>query len=125
MNIALIILFLLLPAGNNSFALSTPTIEQSEINNEVQVCANYQTQDGWSEGYVVNAEILEGSELNERTDTFNYVSYSHYAVIFWDYGQASIIKLQLYFGSIGYTPTEGTDQSGRKWKLSTATYMCN
>lgn len=44
--------------------------------------------------------------------------FDHYAVIWWDQGQASVIKLRSYFpGSMMYRTT-GTDQNGRKWELS-------
>lgn len=87
-----------------------------------QLCVKYETEDGWSKGYSVNVTIIKGSELNRRTKTYNYSSYSTYAVIFWGDDQASVIKLSYYTGSIGVYGVSGTDAQGREWKLAKNRY---
>lgn len=87
-----------------------------------KVCAKYQTNHTWSKSYQVQANIYSGQELNEATGNpymGKYSMFDYYAVIWWDRGQASVIKL----GGI-YVPggmmlyQNGTDQNGRGWQLS-------
>lgn len=48
-----------------------------------------------------------------------YDMFSHYAVIWWDRGQASIIRMDgLYVPGGMLLSSSGTDQNGRKWQLS-------
>ncbi|WP_202623158.1 hypothetical protein [Burkholderia glumae] len=86
-----------------------------------QVCAKYQTSDGWSGSYKVNAVLASGSELNSATRSINYDPIEKYAVIFWGEHQASVIKLDYPWLSID---TEGTDQGGRMWNISPAYGLC-
>lgn len=80
------------------------------------VCAKYRTDYGWSKGYKVDATILNGSELNSETKTFNYNNLSTYVVIFWEKDRASIIKMGFpYLTIIGQ---EGEDQQGKKWEIA-------
>ena len=83
---------------------------------EVTVCAKYQTESGWSDGYKVNAYVLKGSELNSATNSFDYTSFSTYTVIFWSDDQATIIEMDSPY--LSYVGTEGTDQIGRIWKVA-------
>lgn len=83
-----------------------------------RLCVQYKTRNGWSKNYRVEVRTIKGSELNRRTNTFNYNSYSSYAVIFWSNNQASIIELSFYTGSYGPMPTSGKDQRGMSWRLS-------
>lgn len=87
------------------------------------LCVKYQTQNGWSKGYSVEVNVLKGSTLNQKTNSYSYESYATYGVIFWDNDQASIIKLNYYMGSFTAYGTQGVDQRGRKWQLSKTT-MC-
>lgn len=84
------------------------------------VCAKYM---GTGKEYKVNAQIMAGTELNRRANTYNYSSYSKYAVIFWAQDQVSIIELD-YPGSVSAFGTSGKDQRGYKWELSTSTSFC-
>ena len=86
------------------------------------VCVKYETQTGWSRGYQVNATIAKGSYLNRRTSTFDYQPYSTYAVVFWQPGQASVLRLNYYSGSITAYGHSATDQRGRDWNVSKTSY---
>ncbi|MBJ9593684.1 hypothetical protein [Burkholderia seminalis] len=86
-----------------------------------QVCAKYETEDGWSKSYQVNAVVASGSELNDATQSINYVSFEKYVVIFWREHQASVIKLDYPWLTID---NDGTDQEGRKWEVSPAYGVC-
>ena len=77
---------------------------------------------GWSDGYKVNATIISGSELNTRTKSFNYNSYSTYVVVFWEVGQASILELDYYSGYISSYGQLATDQRGRRWQVANTNY---
>lgn len=96
------------------------------------VKAKYQQQYGWSKLYTVEATFLTGMELNNATGTYNYTSYSVYAVIFWGQGQATVIKLSSYL-MCGYEVTcscinnalydlQGQDQDGDNWNLCLSNY---
>lgn len=87
-----------------------------------KVCVTYATSTGWSKGYEVEGTVLKGSELNRRTSTRDYTSYSTYVVVFWGEDQASILKLALYTGSISRYGQDATDQQGRKWRVSRTAY---
>jgi hypothetical protein len=87
----------------------------------------YQQQYGWSKMYRVEVSFMSGMELNSATSTYNYSSYSNYAIIFWAEGQATVIKLSSII-MCGYTVTcscidnlimdlQGYDQDGDKWNI--------
>lgn len=93
-----------------------------------QTCqANYKTATGWSKKYTVDVNFLSGSEMNTATSSFDYSSFSIYAVIFWGKGQASVIKLKshLFCGAevdkTCITSTlgdlKGIDQDKDEWKI--------
>lgn len=89
------------------------------------VCAKYQTNYSWSQGYQVKAQIYTGQELNQATGNpyfGNYDMFSHYAVIWWDKGQASVIKLDFHVAGGMLLNTNGIDQQGRQWQLSDNSY---
>lgn len=87
-----------------------------------KVCARYETQDGMSKSYLVEAIITDGSELNQETSSFNYSNYSTYVVIFWAPDQASVIEMN--FGGITGLPSQGKDQDGRTWEIYAAPGYC-
>lgn len=91
-----------------------------------KICAKYMTNYSWSQPYQVQAQIYSGQELNQATGNPYFGSYdmfSHYAVIWWDRGQASIIKLNGIYVSGGMLLNEnGIDQNGRQWQLSDNNY---
>jgi len=98
-----------------------------------QTCkVKYRKNYGWSEYYQVDVTFLSGSELNKATRTYNYETYSTYAVIFWGKDQASVIEVSSYTGC-GSTVTkncitnkignlEGEDQQGRTWEICTSNF---
>lgn len=87
------------------------------------VCAKYETQDGWSKSYQVEANVLTGADLNAATGTWKYSAYSNYVVIFWKENEASVIKMNYSFG-LSFVPQEGIDQEGRHWKVSQSNGYC-
>lgn len=82
------------------------------------LCVKYMTAAGWSQGYRVQATVVKGAELNRRTSSFNYNALSTYVVVFWDPGEASLLELDYYFGSISALGHDATDQLGRAWRVS-------
>ena len=90
------------------------------------VCAKYMTNYRWSKSYQVQTQIYTGQELNQATGNpffGNYDMFSHYAVIWWDRGQASIIKINdIYVAGGMLFNTNGIDQNGRQWQISDNSY---
>ena len=87
----------------------------------VEVCATYL---GTGKKYKVETRVYQGSELNSKTNSFDYNSFSKYAVIFWGPGQASVIELDLSIGGLSAFGSTGSDQRGYKWELSTSMMFC-
>ena len=94
----------------------------------IQTCkTKYKKSTGWSEYYTVNVTFKSGSELNKATKSYDYESYSTYAVIFWNQDQVSVILLSSYTGcgsevtqnciTNKYSNLEGIDQEGRAWEI--------
>lgn len=86
----------------------------------VDVCAEY-TNTG--QRYAVEAIEASGSELNRRTQSYRYSSFSKYVVIFWGSGEASVIELDSPF-ALSSLGSDGTDQNGRRWRISKGTILC-
>ena len=90
------------------------------------VCAKYMTNYRWSKSYQVQTQIYTGQELNQATGNpylGNYDMFSHYAVIWWDKGQASIIKINdIYVAGGMLFNTNGIVQNGRQWQISDNSY---
>lgn len=87
------------------------------------VCAKYQTNYSWSNSQFTTTQIYKGDELNRTTGNpyfGNYEMFSHYALIWWEQGQVSVIKLDYYFGGM-LLNARGVDQNGRQWELSDTT----
>jgi len=98
-----------------------------------QTCVvNYMTQNGWSKNYTVDVSFMTGTELNEATNSYNYSSYSTYAIIFWGEDKASVIKLSSYTACAlevdkncitnTYSALKGQDQDGDDWKICVSNY---
>jgi len=92
----------------------------------------YEQQYGWSKKYTVEVTFMTGYELNQATSSYDYSSYSVYAIIFWGEGQASVIKLKSYL-LCGTEVTcdcidnsiydlQGYDQDGDKWNICLGDY---
>jgi hypothetical protein len=90
-----------------------------------QVCARYETRAGRSQGYRVDARILTGSELNQKTNSSAFSMLSKYAVIFWNPGEEAAV-IELVPSPFGIQPdgTKGRDQRGRQWELSSNPVSC-
>jgi hypothetical protein len=80
------------------------------------VCAKFESQSGWSDPRKVEATIIEGSELNRATNSFDYQSFSTYVVIFWHHGAASMIEMDS--PELTANGQEGKDQHGLKWEIT-------
>jgi hypothetical protein len=94
----------------------------------VQTCkVKYKKNYEWSDFYTVEVTFMSGTELNRAIKTYEYDSYSTYAIIFWDKDQASVIKISTYVGcgtevtqsciSNKVTNLEGEDQKGKGWEI--------
>lgn len=87
----------------------------------------YQQEYGWSKKYTVEVTFLTGMELNQATETSNYRTSSVYAIIFWDQGQATVIRLTstLLCGfevdcdciDNAFLDLQGYDQDDDKWNI--------
>lgn len=86
-----------------------------------EVCATY-IRTGAK--YQVEAQIMDGSELNERVGTFRFTSYQKYVLIWWNQSEVSVIELDFSYGPSEFG-TEGEDQLGRRWDISTSTWLCS
>lgn len=126
---SVVFLFVLLSLGacNNPAYWEAVAEEMSSANTNTygsnsgqrqEVCAKYQTRSGWSQGYIVTATVIDGSDLNTETGSYNYDPSATYAVIFWDQGEASVLKLQSYSEGITAYGTSATDRQGRSWQVS-------
>ena len=73
--------------------------------------------------YTVDATVLSGMELNQKTSSFKYTTYAKYAVIFWKDHEATLIELELP-GIISVYDVHGTDQQGRAWTVKMNTGVC-
>ncbi len=103
-------------------ASETPPSRSASIEREeVEVCVKYKKEYGWSTGYKVAADLMKGSALNRATNSHLYISSSTYVIVWWDYAECSILRLDYYYGSISVIGVEATDQEGRKWKVSQST----
>lgn len=90
------------------------------------ICAKYQTQQGWSKAYELQAQIYSEQEYFEAIGQSSLFAnfFTSYVVIWWDYGQASVIKLDgMYSGSLLFSPT-GVDQGGRQWRVADYSPSC-
>lgn len=85
----------------------------------MEVCAKYKPT---GKQYKVEATVLDGGELNDATSSLKYNVFSKYVVIFWERDQASVIELD--FGSVLAMGTDGKDQQGRRWEISSLTSVC-
>jgi hypothetical protein len=85
-----------------------------------RLCVKYEASYGWSKGYEVEATVLSGYELYQKTHNIKHLTSSKYVLIFWQPGQASIIELDFPF--INAIGTEGKDQEERKWIVTNTIY---
>ena len=83
------------------------------------VCASYETQNGWSKKYKIQGHFYDGFELNVATNSLKYSSIDKYMIIFWDKGEASVIKIKdiFFVGQTIANSIKGVDQNGIQWKI--------
>ena len=84
------------------------------------VCATYSNT---GKSYAVQGNINKGSELNSKTSSWNYNSWSTYVVIFWSNSQTTVIELDYYFGGMTFG-VSGTDQEGYPWEVQDGHMFC-
>jgi hypothetical protein len=77
-----------------------------------------------NKAYKVQITLIPGTELNLSTGGLSYNALATYAVIFWDDGQATVIELDMFFGSLNEIGSYGSDQNGRRWYVSSRTAFC-
>jgi uncharacterized membrane protein len=78
----------------------------------------YQTGNGWSQTYNVNVKFLKGTDFNKKSRSFDYNSYSTYAVFTLNTGGTTIIETDLSLGLNQLdTSCNGSDQDGVNWHL--------
>lgn len=96
--------------------------QHGEVPDDQALCVRYSTKAGWSHPYRVRATVISGGDLNQRTESYRFEPYATYVVIFWDAGQASIIKLSHFFGELSFLATPGVDLQGRPWTVAKTDY---
>lgn len=89
----------------------------AQINNKQKVCAEYV---GTGRKYYVNANILTGQDLNQKTNSEKFDSMGNYIVIFWGPENVSIIKENNCYLS---SDCEGIDQKGYRWKVNKNSFL--
>lgn len=78
---------------------------------------------GTGASYNVEVNIYTGRELNDRTKSYQYQSYSKYVVVFWSEG-ATVIEMASGYCIGEYSPCEGKDQRGYLWTVKLDPYFC-
>jgi hypothetical protein len=96
----------------------------------VQTCkVKYKQDFSWSDYYTIEVTFMSGTELNKATKSFDYDSFSTYAIVFWGDDKATIIKLTSWTScgsevkqnciSNSITNLAGEDKEGRGWEICT------
>ena len=90
------------------------------------ICAKYETENGWSKGYKVQANIISGSDFNEAVHSFTrFRAFSTYLTIFWDKDEVTILELPATsMGSVPMFETTVKDEAGRKWRIKEGHDFC-
>lgn len=86
----------------------------------IEACATYI---GTGKSYEVTVNLFEGSDLNQRTSSFDYNAFDKYAVIFWNNDQASVIELESSFCNTDFG-CDGVDQQGYRWAIKSGYFSC-
>lgn len=77
--------------------ISILLINTSTYSEVKRICkVKYETEDGWSKEYTMEVEFVTGFELNKKTQSFNYNSYSKYCCIWFSDGGVAIIEIDDY-----------------------------
>lgn len=84
-------------------------------------CVQYQRKDySWGEPYKVPVTIVSGTDLNQATNSYNYTSYSKYAIAEWPNGGYSALEMPYYNNDLPYSYTKTKDQNGRTYRIKEA-----
>ena len=78
-----------------------------------QICAKAES----GKVYQVEATLISGQELIQRTNDLRYQPWATYVAIFWDQQHATLINIG-GFSAPGPIPVDGTDMQGRHWLVS-------
>jgi len=103
--------------NNNKLSNSSISNSRREL-----LCVKYKTNSGWSHGYTVNANVMKGSELNIKTNSYKYNSYSTYVIIFWKKGGVSILEMQMFYGIFSVYGHTAIDQNNIEWEVFKTQY---
>jgi hypothetical protein len=100
----------------------------------------YQTEDGWSKEYKMEAEFVTGSELNERTHSYKYKTFKNYCLLWFSDGGVAIEEINEYVTTssefdhgafkdlfsyrqyIECSQINSDKDDGPKWKITAKTY---
>jgi hypothetical protein len=61
----------------------------------------YQTEAGWSDEYKVEVTFVTGRELNKATKSFEYSTFSPYALIWFDQDEVAILEIDSLILGLG------------------------
>jgi len=86
----------------------------AQASDRIHVCAKAAS----GKTYSVDATLITGQELIQRTHSFEYESYSKYVAIFWDQQHVTLINIGGLVAP-NAIPLDGIDQEGRHWQIST------
>ena len=105
-------------------ALCFAIVSVSMAAENVEICAKYWRPSycSWSQGYKVNAYLLDATEMNRATGSYNHSYMSKYILIEWENGGYSAIEIPSYESLM--LETEAKDQSGRRWRIKKGWYSC-
>lgn len=105
--------------------LATAGIAEARYSQPCKV--RYETEAGRSDWYAVDVTFISGTELNQATHSLDYDGLGgRYGVIFWNPGQATVIKLDgISVCGFNVTPAcmfsignlQGADQQDRHWEI--------
>jgi len=100
---------------------------------------SYQREYDWSDEYKMEVTFMTGYELNKVTRTFDYTSYSKYALIWFDKNEVAILEIDdLIIAGLEFTAenfiyafsvfseksaTQVNSPSPRKWKIEAKEYF--
>ena len=67
-----------------------------------RICAvTYDTEDGESDVYKLEVSFVTGKELNRSTHSYNYSSWSNYALVWFAKGKVAILQLGVTLLGVG------------------------
>lgn len=111
-----------LPSIMTAFFAIFFTVNDSYSYEVRRVCAEYENT---GSKYNVDASLINGGELNQRTRTYDYDNFAEYAIIFWNPQQATVIKFNDSFcNDLRIGQCDGEDQNGHLWHIESGSSIC-